>query len=347
MRMWFFCSSVNRKQRTTFVRRCWTANQSTGQMVVGIVFVLGEWHESCDDDWLWHSWCDTRPFRSFDILRHTANQVSYDKNWRKYKFTWLRRFSSECRSTAIPSSATSPTVLWRFTLSSHIMWHFPAISRCSSICVCIWRRCAKTLPMSISESIDWPCKNVPMDWNWNDVWLKQSTSRRTSISKWRSVILRARIIVLQFSVRLFQQMKSVVKGMLFILQLTSAGMIACAIFLVDGASQQFDTNFVIMVVVLIVSLVTIFPCCYFASRITAKLDQSAQIIYFSMWYLVPFNERKQFPFVIAFAQRDHSIRMMNMFSCSLESFVQVNGYETISWTNWYWFSILNFSPSLG
>lgn len=36
------------------------------------------------------------------------------------------------------------------------------------------------------------------------------------------------------------------------------------------------------------------------------------------------EQRKYIPFMIAFAHRDHTFRGMDMLSCSLASFVQVN-----------------------
>lgn len=111
--------------------------------------------------------------------------------------------------------------------------------------------------------------------------------------------------------------------MLLATQLSSAVFISCAIFQVDAASQHFDTNFIIVWSILVVAILVVFPCCYFASRITAKLNQIADVIYFSSWYSMLTEHQKYIPFMVAFAQRDHTFRGMNMISCSLETFVQV------------------------
>lgn len=126
-----------------------------------------------------------------------------------------------------------------------------------------------------------------------------------------------------FFSRIFDQLKSVSSAILLSSQLTGAVFISFSMFQVDAASQSFDTNFMVMLGVTMVAILAVYPCCYFSSRITEKLNQTSTVIYSSVWYSLPIEQQKYIPFMIAFAQRDHAFRGMNMMTCSLESFVQV------------------------
>lgn len=95
-----------------------------------------------------------------------------------------------------------------------------------------------------------------------------------------------------------------------------------AIFLVDSACQHFDTHFITICVTSIVALLSVFPSCYFSFQITADLNETAKVIYFSAWYSLPMEQKKIIPFIVAFAQIGHTFSA-NALLCSLESFVQV------------------------
>lgn len=135
-------------------------------------------------------------------------------------------------------------------------------------------------------------------------------------------------------------MKSITSAILLSCQLTGAVFISFSLFQVDAASKSIDTNFMVVLGVTVVAILAVYPCCYFASRITARLNQISTVIYSTMWYSLPMAQRKHISFTIAFAQRDHTFRGMSMMTCSLESFVQVTPITyTVQFVNHNYVSI--------
>lgn len=129
---------------------------------------------------------------------------------------------------------------------------------------------------------------------------------------------------------LFKRLDTVSSGILLTTQVTACILISCSIFQVDNMTQTLDvTELITMIGLATMGISTVYPLCYFASRITAKLNQTAKVIYFSTWYSLPMELQKYMPFMIAFGQRDHVFRGMHMMTCSLESFLQVSGNRII------------------
>lgn len=119
-------------------------------------------------------------------------------------------------------------------------------------------------------------------------------------------------------------MINICSGILLTTQVTACIFISCSFFQIDNTAHNLDlTNLPTMISVGMLGISTVYPCCYFGSRVTSQLNQMAGVIYFSTWYTLPMEQRKYTPFMIAFAHRDHTLRCMNMMTCSLESFVQV------------------------
>lgn len=77
---------------------------------------------------------------------------------------------------------------------------------------------------------------------------------------------------------------------------------------------------------MIISLVLIY--CSFASRITEKLNENVNIIYTSLWYLLPSEQQRYIVNMISFAQSNHTFLGFKMVPCSLQTFAAVSKYSS-------------------
>lgn len=129
-------------------------------------------------------------------------------------------------------------------------------------------------------------------------------------------------ILFRFS--LFKRLDAVSSGILLTTQVTACILISCSIFQVDNMTQTLVvTELITMIGLASMGVSTVYPCCYFASRATAKLDQMAEVVYISNWYSLPLELQKYVPLMVAFGQRDHAFRGVHVITCSLASFLQV------------------------
>lgn len=126
--------------------------------------------------------------------------------------------------------------------------------------------------------------------------------------------------------RIFKQLSTASSGILFVQQVFGAIQIAAGIFQLDVAVREFDARMINVPLLTLLIICTLLTYCYFASRITAKLNQNINIIYTSKWYLLPLEQQRYIVHMICFAQRNHILYGLNMLPCSLDSFVMVSNY---------------------
>lgn len=72
-----------------------------------------------------------------------------------------------------------------------------------------------------------------------------------------------------------------------------------------------------------VGVVSILPYCYYASRITVRMQQLSNVIFDSCWYKLPVRLQRNIQFMIKFAQVTRKVDGYILFSCDLECFVKV------------------------
>lgn len=86
----------------------------------------------------------------------------------------------------------------------------------------------------------------------------------------------------------------------------------------------FDGNFFVIVCVVILSIMCIFPYCWYATILSFKLQNIADDAYGALWYKHPYKMQKFTQRIIAYAQIRRSYDGYHIFRCSLEVFMKVS-----------------------
>lgn len=89
----------------------------------------------------------------------------------------------------------------------------------------------------------------------------------------------------------------------------------------------------------IVAILSILPYCYYASRITDKIQNMAYIAFDSCWYELRQPLQRNIQLIIEFAQIKRTVDGYNLFSCDLEGFVKVRLFFIQSWIDLNFHSI--------
>lgn len=82
----------------------------------------------------------------------------------------------------------------------------------------------------------------------------------------------------------------------------------------------------------LVAIFSLLPFCYYASRITVKIQQTANSVFQSDWYGMPIGIQKNIKPIIAFAQIRRSVNGYGLLNSDLEGFLKVRN-ERISLKN--------------
>lgn len=88
--------------------------------------------------------------------------------------------------------------------------------------------------------------------------------------------------------------------------------------------KNIDIKFVMSIFASVVGIGSILPYCYYASKITAKMDQLATTAFQSRWYDLPLSLQRNIHFIILFAQIKRTVNGYKLFRCDLEGFVKVS-----------------------
>lgn len=128
----------------------------------------------------------------------------------------------------------------------------------------------------------------------------------------------------QFTIdSIFQQLSIVSSGVLFSMQVPSAIQIATGIFQADAAAKKFDQRIINVLIIVLLVVIALLLFCYYASRVSERMDENANTIYTSAWYGLPLPQQRYIINMISFAQEEHIFLGLKMFPCSLQSFVTV------------------------
>lgn len=92
---------------------------------------------------------------------------------------------------------------------------------------------------------------------------------------------------------------------------------------IEQSLKHFSFEFVSCLYDLLLQLVFIYSSCYFASNLTIKLADTANIIYNTHWYVLPLRQEKMIVAIIRQGQIQEELSGY-IFSTSLETFIKVN-----------------------
>lgn len=100
-------------------------------------------------------------------------------------------------------------------------------------------------------------------------------------------------------------------------------LLAMLILVKFQAWGNFDGNFFVIVCVVVLSIMCIFPYCFYASQLSLDLEEIAIRAFHSKWYKHPVELQKYMTQIIAYAQIRRSVYGFGIFRCSLEVFMKV------------------------
>lgn len=86
---------------------------------------------------------------------------------------------------------------------------------------------------------------------------------------------------------------------------------------------MIDTNFLVVAMVVIMSILGIFPFCFFGSALTTDLQSIGLNAYKLPWYCFHVSHQKNIKFLIKYGQTTRSIEGFGIMKCDLESFLKV------------------------
>lgn len=73
----------------------------------------------------------------------------------------------------------------------------------------------------------------------------------------------------------------------------------------------------------LVAIFSLLPYCYFASRITFKIQNMSYVVFHCQWYELPVELQKNVQPIIACAQMKRTVHGYGLFNCDLEGFMKV------------------------
>lgn len=90
------------------------------------------------------------------------------------------------------------------------------------------------------------------------------------------------------------------------------------------AAHHIDTNFIVMVFVMMTFVSGILPYCYISSRITKILESIGTQIYTTSWYSLPVIQQKSIRMIIRCGQMERRYSGYHLIGCSMISFLMVH-----------------------
>lgn len=89
------------------------------------------------------------------------------------------------------------------------------------------------------------------------------------------------------------------------------------------SSNEFDSDLLVGIMAVFISISIILPYCYYSSNTAYRLESVANDIYDSLWYRLPVRLEKFYILSIASAQSPRYFTGFSMISCSLGTFTKV------------------------
>lgn len=87
--------------------------------------------------------------------------------------------------------------------------------------------------------------------------------------------------------------------------------------------HHFDINLLVVCSLVVNSILTVLPYCYFASTLIDRLEKMPTQIFISNWHLLSLTQQKKISLMIGFAQRRRRFSGYGMITCSMETFLKV------------------------